>query len=137
MGCCESSNRRKIDETLNPIMGTVSLSLLVSGNPACVHGSACLQSAHSIRHRACSTTFCSIWPYTYVTLAIYILVTHREMSCASRERESCILHSHLAVAFSPLPTHPPTHACTMGVSVSPRALTLYAGGAGPACAADE
>jgi len=23
MGCCESSNRRKIDETLNPIMGTV------------------------------------------------------------------------------------------------------------------
>ena len=25
MGCCESSNRRKIDDTLNPIMGTVSL----------------------------------------------------------------------------------------------------------------
>lgn len=23
MGCCESSNRRKVDETLNPIMGQV------------------------------------------------------------------------------------------------------------------
>ena len=27
MGCCESSNRRKIDETLNPIMGTVRIAV--------------------------------------------------------------------------------------------------------------